>query len=82
MQTFLLSCFTVRQTVKESLETKNKTQYHASHSTGMVSSLVTRKAIMTAKDSVCHMQSLSDLLRKAKSVTHEAKRKNAIATNT
>lgn len=46
-------------------------------------SLMTRKAMMAAKDSVCHMESFSDtLLRKAKSATYEAKLQNASATNT
>lgn len=44
---------------------------------------MTRKAMMAAKDSVCHMESFSDtLLRKAKSATYEAKLQNASATNT
>ncbi|MGH0137165.1 UNVERIFIED_CONTAM: hypothetical protein FKN15_035895 [Acipenser sinensis] len=57
-----------------SLVTKNKTQHRASLSTDMLSSLVTHKIMMSAKQQVCHTQIFSDnLLRKAKSATYEAK---------
>ena len=60
-----------------SLVTKNKTKYRASLSTDMLSSLVTRKVMMAAKNSVCHMEDYSDtLLRRAKSSSYEAKLSN------
>ena len=63
-----------------SLVTKNKTKYRASLSTDMLSSLVTRKVMMAAKNSVCHMEDYSDtLLRRAKSSSYEAKLSNAAA---
>ena len=53
-----------------SLVTKNKTQYRASLSTKMLSSLVTRKAMIASNGSVCHTEHFSDaLLKKAKSAT-------------
>ena len=56
-----------------SLVTKNKTQYRASLSTDMLSSLVTHKVVMSARQEVCHSQQFDDgLLRKAKSATYEA----------
>ena len=56
-----------------SLVTKNKTKYRASLSTEMLSSLVTRKVMMSSKDTVCYIENFSDtLLRKAKSATYAA----------
>ena len=56
-----------------SLVTKNKTKYRASLSTEMLSSLVTRKGMMSSKDTVGYMESFSDtLLRKARSATYAA----------
>ncbi|KAK6486729.1 DNA-binding protein RFX8-like [Huso huso] len=61
-----------------SLVTKNKTQHRASLSTDMLSSLVTHKVMMSAKQQVCRTQTFSDtLLRKAKSATYEAKHPSA-----
>lgn len=54
-----------------SLVTKNKTQYRASLSTDMLSSLVTRKVMIASNGSICYSEVFSDaLLKKAKSATY------------
>lgn len=53
-----------------SLVVKNKTQYRASLSTEMLSSLVSRKVTISTNCSICYNENFSDsVLQKAKSAT-------------
>ena len=54
-----------------SLVTKNKTQYRPTLSTDMLSSLVTHKTVMVARNEVCYQTYSGGWLIKAKSATYE-----------